>query len=91
MFGPKGGISQKIQAPRARVERAGQAADLAIFPIDPQPIVGGAAAECDRLDRAGWHALSAVVAAWHVSVDPAFQLIQAAVQFADLGVATVVC
>ena len=59
--------------------------------FNAEPIVGGAAAECDGFDRPGWDTLSIVITARHVFADPSFKLVDTGLQLADLRVATDVC
>ena len=74
--------------PGSLFESAGKTADLAVFPVDPQPIVGSATAECDRFDRSGRDALSTVVAVSHSLVDTPFELVKPICQFTDRFIRT---
>ena len=74
--------------PGSLFESAGKTADLAVFPVDPQPIVGSATAECDRFDRSGRDALSTVVAVSHPLVDTPFELVKPICQFTDRFIRT---
>ena len=74
--------------PGSLFESAGKTADLAVFPVNPQPVVGSATAECDRLDRSRRDAFPTVVAARHSLVDTAFELVKSGFQFTDRLITT---